>query len=71
MVVARKLRPISTKTSNHGLEVAKKKMQKREKLVERQKTKAIAAKHQRNKEELVCLVKRKRIMRLILKIIQI
>ena len=51
-VIARKLRPTSTKAINHRLEVAKKEQRNREKLMERQKTEAMAAKCRRDGEKI-------------------
>lgn len=47
-----KLRSASTKTTNHIFKVTRKKKLKREEIVERRKTKAIAAKRQRTKGEI-------------------
>ena len=47
--VARKLEPVSTRASNHKLEFVKKKRRKREKMVERRKTEAIATKRYRDR----------------------
>ena len=62
-----KLGPVSIKANNQKLEFAKKKRRKREEIVERQKTKAMVAKCQELEEELVHLVKKRRIMRVTLK----
>ncbi len=45
--VAHKLRPALTRTTNQKLEVAKEERRKKEEMVERRKTKAMAAKCQR------------------------
>ncbi len=70
-VVARKLGPVSIRVTNQKLEVAKEKRRKREEMVDRRKTEAMATKRQRTKKELVCSLKRRRIMRVIPEIKQI
>ena len=50
--VACKLRPVLTRATNHRLEVARKKQPKREKIVERQKTEAMAAKHGKDRRRI-------------------
>ena len=45
--VVYKLRPALTRATNKRLEVAKKKKRKKKEIVEKQKTKTIAARHQR------------------------
>lgn len=45
-VITHKLRPASTKVTNHSLEVASKEKRKKEKMVKRWKTKAMTAKRQ-------------------------
>ncbi len=46
-VVARKLRPASTRATNQRLEVAREERQKREEMLEKQITEAMAAKRRR------------------------
>ena len=61
--VAHKLRPASIRITNHKLKVARKEQQKRKKIVERQKKKLWLQNAKELEEELICPVKRRRIMK--------
>ena len=50
--VACKLRPALIKATNHSLKVTRKKQRKSEEMMERQKTKAIAARRQRTRRRI-------------------
>lgn len=69
--VARKLKLVLTKATNYRLEIVKEERQKREEMIKKQKTKAMAVKRQKIRKELVCLVKKREIMRVTLGIKQI
>lgn len=69
--VTHQLKPTLTKITNHKLEFARKEEQKREEIIEKQKTEAISIKYQRAKEEISLFKQKRGIMKVILRIKQI
>lgn len=59
-VVTHKLRSALTRVTNYRLKVISAEKQKREEIIEKQKTKAIATKHQRAKEQINLFSNKKR-----------
>lgn len=62
--IAYKLKLASIKATNHKLEVAKKESQKREEMIKREKTKAMATKYQNPRGKLLYLMKRRKIIKI-------